>query len=129
AVVVSVSTAFLQNQEEGQDVIQDLLEKFINTAAPQLNLIPSGDEGEASISRAHVVQIINDYSSRINSGTLGLTAGFALVFIAIGVLSAIEGTFNDMWGVTQGRSWPARIVQYWAAITLGPMFIVSAVAV
>lgn len=128
AVVVSVSTAFLQNQEEGQDVIQDLLDKFIETAAPQLNLQPGGDEEEVAISRAQVVKNINDYINRINSGTLGVTAGFALVFIAVTMLSAIESTFNDMWGVTQGRSWSARIVQYWAAITLGPMFIVSAVA-
>lgn len=128
AVVVSVTTAFLQNQKEGQDVIQNLLDQFINTAAPQLNLIPSGDEEEASISRAQVVQNINSYINKINSGTLGVTAGLMLVFIAVSVLSAIEGTFNDIWGVTQGRSWSARIVQYWAAITLGPMFIVSAVA-
>ena len=128
ALVVSVTTAFLQNQQQGQDVIQDLLDKFINTAAPQLNLIPSGDEEEASISRAEVVQNINNYINKINSGTLGVTAGLMLVFIAVTVLSAIEATFNDMWGVTKGRSWAARIVQYWAAISLGPLFIVSAVA-
>ena len=128
ALVVSVTTAFLQNQKEGQDVIQKLLDQFINTAAPQLNLIPSGDEEEASISRAEVVKNINDYINKINSGTLGVTAGLMLVFIAVSVLSAIESTFNDMWGVTQGRSWSARIVQYWAAISLGPLFIVSALA-
>ena len=128
AVVVSVTTAFLQNQQQGQDVVQNLLDKFIDTAAPQLNLMPSGDEEEVSLSRAEVVQNINSYINKINSGTLGVTAGFMLVFIAVSVLSAIEGTFNDIWGVTQGRSWSARIVQYWAAISLGPLFIVSAVA-
>jgi len=33
---------------------------------------------------------------------------------------------NDIWGVTRGRGWFARIVQYWAALTLGPMFLFSA---
>jgi uncharacterized BrkB/YihY/UPF0761 family membrane protein/DNA-binding IscR family transcriptional regulator len=44
------------------------------------------------------------------------------------VLSTVEATFNDIWGVTRGRTWSARVIQYWAAITLGPIFIVTAMA-
>ena len=36
-----------------------------------------------------------------------------------------RGTFNDIWGVAQGRSWGARIVQYWAVITLGPILLAA----
>src|SRR4029079_10898600 len=112
----------------------EMMNKFVTTVAPQLDLMSAdgaptdGKGGHAeSSSRKAVVKNIKDYINAINSGTLGLTAGIALVFIAISVLSSVENTFNDIWGVTRGRTWFARIVQYWAAITLGPIFIVTAV--
>jgi membrane protein len=55
-----------------------------------------------------------------------LTGTIALVFVAIGLLSTIEATFNDIWGVTRGRNWFVRIIHYWAAITLGPLVIILA---
>ncbi len=76
--------------------------------------------------RQKVVESIRAYISNVSSGTLGATAIVALVFIAISLLSNIEATVNDIWGVTQGRSWYARVVQYWALITLGPMLLVVA---
>jgi len=51
----------------------------------------------------------------------------SLILVAILLLSNIESTFNDIWGVPHGRSWFARIVQYWAAITLGPLTLLVAV--
>ncbi|MFA6545264.1 MAG: YhjD/YihY/BrkB family envelope integrity protein, partial [Limisphaerales bacterium] len=50
-----------------------------------------------------------------------------LVFIAIMMLSRIEDTFNDIWGVNRGRGWFARVTQYWAALTLGPVLLVMVV--
>ena len=44
--------------------------------------------------------------------------------MAIGLLSTIEATFNDIWGVPRGRNWFVRVIHYWAAITLGPLVIV-----
>lgn len=129
AVAVSVSTGFLQ-AEGGEETIRDLVDMFVETAAPQLNLIQMDEEEAfyASIEEGgDVAERIHEYINRVNSGTLGITAGIALVFIAVTVLSTIEATFNDMWGISRGRSWSSRIVQYWAAITLGPLFIVSAV--
>src|SRR6266487_4154039 len=48
-----------------------------------------------------------------------------LIFVAISMLSRVEATFNDIWGVTRGRNWLVRVVQYWAAITLGPLLLLS----
>lgn len=126
ALVVSISTGFLQN-DEGK-TINMLLDRLIMTAAPQLNLIQEGDTKQVEMNRSQVVERIRGFIDKVNSGTLGVTAGMVLVFISIMVLSTVETTFNDMWGVTRGRTWSARIVQYWAAITLGPMFLVTAVA-
>ena len=126
AVVVSISTGFLQ-RDKGGTTVNDLLEKLVAYVAPQLDLIQE-DPATGAMNRKAVVQKIQSYIETVNSGTLGFTAGIALVFIAVMVLSNVEATFNDIWGVTRGRTWSARVVQYWAAITLGPIFIVTAVA-
>ena len=76
--------------------------------------------------RKETVTRIKEFIDNIRSGTLGVTGMVALVMVAIMMLSRIEETFNDIWGVTRGRSWLARIVQYWAAITLGPLLLIVA---
>lgn len=76
-----------------------------------------------------VTSQITDYVSNFQSGKLGVTAVLALIFLAISLLATVETTFNDIWGVSTGRGWFARVVQYWAALTLGPMFLVSALTV
>ncbi|MGZ8919348.1 MAG: YhjD/YihY/BrkB family envelope integrity protein [Limisphaerales bacterium] len=125
AVVVSISTGFLQNDKG--NTVRRLLDHFVAYVAPQLNLIQADKDSEA-MDREAVVDKIQSYIETVNSGTLGLTAGLALVFIAVMVLSTVEATFNDIWGVNRGRTWSARVIQYWAAITLGPIFIVTAMA-
>lgn len=69
---------------------------------------------------------IHDSIEKVQSGTLGVTGMVFLVFIAIAMLSRVEETFNDIWGVTRGRNWLLRIVLYWAVITLGPLVIIGA---
>lgn len=76
-----------------------------------------------------VTSQLTDFVANFQSGKLGVSAVLALIFVAISLLSTIETTFNDIWGVTRGRGWFARVVQYWAALTLGPLFFFSAVTV
>ncbi len=71
-----------------------------------------------------VVEQIKSFIANVHSGALGLTGTIALVFVAIGLLSTIEATFNDIWGVSRGRNWFVRIIHYWAAITLGPLVVI-----
>src|SRR6185503_8944626 len=122
AVTISVSTSMLA--QKGQEPIKQLVDEFIANVAPQLNLRVTGDTVEAAeAKRAEVVDKMMSFLSNIQAGTLGTTGIIGLVVIAILLLSNIEATFNDMWGVTQGRSWMLRVVNYWAAITLGPMLL------
>jgi membrane protein len=83
------------------------------------------DRGQDETSQK-VVEQIKSFIANVHSGALGLTGTIALVFVAIGLLSTIEATFNDIWGVTRGRNWFVRIIHYWAAITLGPLIIILA---
>ncbi len=69
---------------------------------------------------------IHEFIQNTRSGALGVTGMVVLVFAAISLLSRVEETFNDIWGVTRGRNWFVRIVQYWAVISLGPLLIMLA---
>jgi membrane protein len=77
--------------------------------------------------REEAINRIDELISNANAKTLGFTGFIGLIMVAILLLSTIEGTFNDIWGVTRGRSWLRRLVQYWAMISLGPIAMFSVV--
>ena len=87
---------------------------------------PGGGSAPRQDARQEVIQAIQGFVDNINSAGLNVLGMAALILVAIGLLSTIEATFNDIWGVTRGRSWFARLIQYWAAITLGPLILVFA---
>lgn len=109
-----------------EDPVQKMVNMLVEEIAPQLGLISKTSNGSAEDARQEVVKKINEFIANIHSGALGVSGTIALIAVAILLLSNIETTFNDIWGVSRGRNWVARAVQYWAAITLGPLFIVLA---
>jgi membrane protein len=82
-----------------------------------------------SIDTDKIASTISDSLNRIESGSLGVGGMVGLIFVAIMLFSTIEATFNDIWGVARGRSWVARIVQYWATVTLGPLIPVAVLSI
>jgi uncharacterized BrkB/YihY/UPF0761 family membrane protein/DNA-binding IscR family transcriptional regulator len=121
AVGVSIATGVLQ--KEGGQTIRGLIDDVVKNVAPALDL-QSAEGGATTNNRNEVVAKITAFIDNIQSGALGVTSTVALVFVAIGLLRTIEAAFNDIWGVTAGRGWIASVVQYWAAITLGPVILV-----
>ncbi len=81
---------------------------------------------QAQDTRKAVAQKINEFIQNTRSGALGVTGSVVLIFAAISLLSRIETTFNDIWGVERGRSWFMRIVLYWGVLTLVPILLVVA---
>jgi membrane protein len=131
ALVISVSTSLIKSQ--GEDSIKQMINKVVGSVAPQLDLMSKtgGESGEGtpasgaiSQGRQQVVDSIAGFIGNVRSGTLGVTGAISLILVVILLLSNIEKTLNDIWGVTQGRTWVARVVQYWAAITLGPVLLI-----
>ncbi len=85
----------------------------------------SEDQRELDARKA-MAQKINEFIQNTRSGALGVTGSVVLIFAAISLLSRIETTFNDIWGVERGRSWFMRIVLYWGVLTLVPILLVVA---
>jgi membrane protein len=90
---------------------------------------PAPDHSEESRLTAAQKKVANQIYRYVQNAQSGAIAGVGMLFlvwVAIQMLSQIESTFNDIWGVTRGRSWLMRVVLYWTTITLGPMFLIGA---
>jgi len=156
AVGFGVASSFLK--EKGEQATREIMQQFIDTAIPQLQLLKAetnkvdfvGPEklpqsiekpvnadaakesattaaGEES-ARDKVVTYMAQAIQNAQSKTLGITGILGFVVVAVMLLSTIEDTFNDIWGVTRGRSWFRRFVQYWTTISLGPLMLALVVA-
>jgi membrane protein len=122
AVGLGVSSTLLRADEEQTQVF---IQYLVTQMAPQLDLMP-GTEEERYETRDRIIEEILTFIENIHSGALGISGTVALLAIAIGLLSTIEITFNDIWGATRGRTFFSRVVCYWTAITLGPLIILLA---
>ena len=88
---------------------------------------PPGNGGErVTVAQKEAAKYIHEFIQNMQSGKLGVVGMLLLVFVAIRMLANIEETFNDIWGVTRGRPWLARIILYWTTITLGPLLMAGA---
>ena len=70
---------------------------------------------------ATILRYLNDFASKAT----GLTA-YGLLFLVVTALLMIltvDRALNDIWNVRQQRSMLARILVYWALLTLGPLAI------
>lgn len=96
------------------------------SAASTNNAAARAGEDRVTSAQREAANKIHEFVQNTQSGALGITGMVILVVIAIRMLSQIESTFNDIWGVTRGRNWIVRIVLYWTTITLGPLLLITA---
>jgi membrane protein len=155
AVALSVTSSLLKNQgeEQFQHAVEKLVASVTppatlgtNLVTVNSNLVTPAATNRAAMETNAVAATVNapgtgvvnpdaqkEIASQIwrfvqntRSGTLGATGMVLLIFVAIGLLSRIEETFNDIWGVTRGRSWLHQIQLYSTTIMLGPLLLATA---
>lgn len=128
AVVISVTSSLMK--QEGEERISQFIQQVIATITPETKTAfgqLAKDPKVAEASKEIAIRI-QEFIQNTRSGALGVTGVVALLAVGIGMLVRIENTFNDIWGITQGRTWVSRVVHYWAALTLGPLLLVAAIA-
>ncbi|MEI6085325.1 MAG: YhjD/YihY/BrkB family envelope integrity protein [Verrucomicrobiota bacterium] len=126
AVGLSVSKNFLH--DSSAELVPKLMDQMFAAVAPELDTEAlTDDSGQTTNSRQEAVAKVQSFIDNINAGALGTVGTIFLVFVGVRLLMTVEQTFNDIWGVTQGRSIWRKIVYYWATVTLGPMLLILAV--
>jgi len=63
-----------------------------------------------------------------NAATLGVLGLFFFLFVAWGMLSAVESVINDIWHVQQRRGHVRRLARFWAAVILAPLLFIAGAA-
>ncbi len=148
AVAIGISSSLLKKQ--GEEPINRFVTKLVESITPDaaadglgfrrangFTNTPTADgvkpeeAAKAELvenTRQEITTRIREFVTNTQSTAMSATGVFALLVVAILMLSRIEETFNDIWGVTQGRTWFARIMQYWAALSLGPILWATAIA-
>jgi len=68
-------------------------------------------------------KITNKFISNLNAGAITIFSGIIVLWAALGLLSTIERSFNNIWKVGRGRNFLQRMINYWALLTLGPLLL------
>ena len=77
---------------------------------------------------AAVAEAIVEYINNTSAGHLGSVGLVLLVITVLALLSEVEKTFNAVWGVTETRPLPRRIINYVSVVTIGPVLVVAAIS-
>jgi membrane protein len=109
AIVFSVLSLFSAFEQLAAP-LQDFIYQFLVPAA--------GDE---------LRLYIEQFASQAGKLTL-IGLGFFLL-TALLLLFSIEESFNDIWGLGQGRPVVARLTVYWALLSLGPLLMGASLAI
>lgn len=145
AVALSLTSAILK--DNGEERIKGAIDQFLTNIMPPAGAAASvstnavGASGQTNAAAgvgptvevnssaglaemlARVDALVKQVQGMMGRTSVGALGGMVFVFIAISMLSRVDETFNDIWGVRKGRNWLSRTLLYWAVISLGPLLL------
>jgi membrane protein len=83
---------------------------------------------EIAIGSEQIVTEIIRYINNTNVGRLGTIGLITLLLTVLALLSNIEETFNNIWGVQETRSLYRRFSDYFSVLIFGPIFVLVAIS-
>ena len=99
----------------------------LGTNEPPTSVVAPADSSVVTVSaQKEIARQIWIFVQKFQSGKLGATGAVVLIFVALSLISRIEETINDIWGVTRGRNWLHQIPLYFTAIVFGPVLLIAA---
>jgi membrane protein len=140
-VALGVMIAGFLIDDEDPNLATNTLNRVLVFVAPQLTQMDDIDAEAGAVSAAAAEQevtssivfdpqllaMIDTFVASARNGTVGAVGAITLIIIVLQLFTTIETTFNEIWGVRQGRSWIMRIVFYWAVMSLGPFALFASV--
>lgn len=80
--------------------------------------------------RDSIDEMVDGFISNAYNISFGSVGGFGLILLiwaALALVVTVEQCFNRIYQAPTGRPWHARIMLYWAVLTLGPVLLVLGV--
>lgn len=123
-IALGVMVAGFALDKSEPERLGQLLERAVVFVAPQFGETAAGatEAGEDGIN-PELLGLIEGIIASSQSGAVGVAGIATLIVIAIQLLTSVEKTFNDIWGVRRGRKFHERVFLYWAFITLAAVII------
>jgi YihY family inner membrane protein len=136
------------NEQQVRDVVTSVLEyaglanivvekvepaKQAAAVIPGINIFGGGgmmisaEQVQQQAQAARLDEFIKQLMTRvesINFGAIGFIGALMLIYAALSMVVETEKAFNQIAGATAGKTWVRRVTQYWALLTLGPVFLV-----
>ena len=74
----------------------------------------------------HIDKLAKGFFAESGRGSITIFSVIVIIYAALGFLTTIERTFNNIWHVSRGRGFVQRMVNYWA-LTLVPLLAVGGI--
>lgn len=126
-LVISVLVAGFALGKNEPDIVANKLNDIIKILAPQIAQYEEVTQTANEVN-PQLVQVITNIIESSKSFSAGAAGISSILLIVLLLFKSIEDTFNDIWGVRQGRSVLTRVVLYWTILTLGAILFFTAVA-
>jgi len=79
-------------------------------------------------SAGELTQRVMDFADRVSTGIVGSLGLALLLWTLLGTIKKVEDSFNFVWRVEHARSFARRVTEYVALLIVGPIVIVSFIA-
>jgi membrane protein len=79
-----------------------------------------------AVGQQEVVEKLLAYVDRTDVKALGSIGVLFIIYTAVSVLGRIEKNFNEIWGVTRGRSWSRKFADYLSVLLIAPVLVITA---
>jgi membrane protein len=129
-VAIAVLAGGFALGKQDNQLLTHHISTLLASAAPQLQSL-SGEAGAAGTTgevNPELRRIVDGFVQSARNGYGGAFGALTLIFIVLMMFKSIEDAFNDLWGISQGRSLLMRVVLYWTILTLGAVLFFAAVA-
>jgi membrane protein len=119
AMGFSVAKGFRAYDRLRADVVEPFLDRTFGAGSP---------DGTGSELRSAIDQVFG-FVERTDFGSLGAIGLLVLVWTVIKLLSAVEHTLNDIWGVKRARTLARKFADYLSLVIVVPLLLVAATTV
>jgi len=109
--------------------LDELLQSSASTpaVAPATEVVATGVQGASDL--RHGIGQVFDLVEKTDLKGLGFLGLIVLLVAVHRLLGSIEGSFNEIWGVSKARSWVRKLSDYLTMVIVTPLFLVIAIGV
>jgi len=137
AIAIMISGFVLERSE--RDLAVDSMTRVLLFVAPpaaewaQADFATEDPEeheanGDEITLNPELLQLVESIFEGARSGAVGILGSLILIIIVIQMITSVEKSFNEIWGVKRGRSLIQRVVSYWTMLSLGAVLAFAALA-